>query len=127
MALSAIFDAGGRMFTLARRVEELVTLQAKVDATVEAMELRLRAIEDRLLRAENTGPNLITEARSAASAAATAMSGAALNDVVTRLTRVEIRLEGLDTTPGSTLRDGPKLPRPKRGRRKVADGTGGDQ
>jgi Holliday junction resolvasome RuvABC endonuclease subunit len=91
MAFAAIWDAGARFLTLVRRVDKLFTLQTKVEESLDLIEQRLRAVEDRLLRIEAEAPQLITEARGAASVAATAMSGAALNDVVTRLTRVEIK------------------------------------
>jgi hypothetical protein len=87
---------GGRLFTLVPRVDRLFELQDKVDQSVDIIEERLRAIEDRLLRMEVKGLRLLTEARAAAGTAATAMSGAALNDVVTRLTRVEMQLEAPD-------------------------------
>jgi len=44
------------------------------------------------------------------------MSGAALNDVVTRLTRVEVKLEGIDAQPTMPL-----LSVPKKGGRKSGD------
>ena len=96
MALAAIWDVGSKIFALARRVEELLALQSKMTASLDIIEQRLCAVEDRLLRIEAEGPHLMNEARGAAGAAATAMSSAALNDVVTRLTRVEVKLEGLD-------------------------------
>lgn len=116
MAPSSVWDAGSRLLTLVRRVDQLFALQIKVNASVDLIEQRLRAIEDRLLRIEAEGPQLVTEARSAASAAATAMSGAALNDVVTRLTRVEVKLEGIDAQPTMPL-----LSVPKKGGRKSGD------
>jgi hypothetical protein len=115
MALSAIWDVGGRVLALVRRVEDLFKLQAKLGDSIVVVEQRLRAIEDRLLKMEADGPQLISEARSAASAAATAMSGAALNDVVTRLTRVEVKLEGHSVGP-------PQISAPTRTRRKPVAG-----
>ena len=122
MALSAIWEAGTKFLALARRVDKLFELQTRIDASLEIIDERLRAVEDRLLRVAAAGPRLITEARCAASAAATAMSGAALNDVVTRLTRVEVKLEALDRGAGAQPPGAPRLSGPKRGARK----TGGD-
>jgi len=96
MALSSFLDAGARFLTLVRRVDQLFTLQTKVEESLDLIEQRLRAVEDRLLRIEAEAPQLIDAARAASSVAATSISSAALNDVVTRLTRVEVKLEGLD-------------------------------
>ena len=85
----------GRLWSLARQSEDLFQLQGQLRDALKSVDERLRAIEDRLVQIEAGTPNLINEARSAASAAATAMSGAALTDLVTRLARVEMQLEGL--------------------------------
>jgi hypothetical protein len=122
MALSSVWDAGARLLTLVRRVDQLFTLQTKVDASIDIIEQRLRAIEDRLLKIEAEGPRLVTEARSAASAAATAMSSAALNDMVTRLTRVEVKPESIDGRAGPPPGGTPRLNAPRKASRKGGDG-----
>jgi hypothetical protein len=111
MALPVIMEWGGRLFTLVRRVDRLFELQGKVDASVQI-------IEDRLLSMETEGPRLITEARAAAGSAATAMSSAALNDVVTRLTRVEMRLQVLDPSPERRSAAAPRVASPRKGRKR---------
>jgi hypothetical protein len=54
---------------------------------------RLRALEDRMVYREANQDQLVGEARSAASAASTAVAGAVISDVVTRLTRLEMHTE----------------------------------
>ena len=61
------------LWSLGRKVEELLALQ-------------------RTTREANQG-KLVGEARSAASAASTAVAGAVISDVVTRLTRLEMHTE----------------------------------
>ena len=116
---------GGRLLTLVRQVDRLFELQGKVDASLEIIEERLRAIEDRLLRMEAEGPHVVTEARAAAGVAATAMSGAALNDVVTRLTRVEIRLEVLDPRQERRPEIAPRVAGPRSRRKRDVGGNDG--
>jgi chromosome segregation ATPase len=108
MAIGPLLDFSGRLLTTVRRVDRLFESQDKVKDAIILIEQRLRAIEDRLLTLEAKEDQLITEARSAASAAATTMSSAALNDLVTRLTRAEMRLETL-TQP---LSPRPMIPGP---------------
>jgi hypothetical protein len=123
MALSTIWDAGARFLTLVRRVDQLFTLQSKVEESLHLIEQRLRAVEDRQIRMEAEGPQIITEARSAAGAAATAMSGAALNDVVTRLTRVEVKLEGMDGQGSAATTNQARISGAKRAARKTGDNS----
>jgi len=102
----------GRLWSLARQTEDLFQLQGQLRDALKSVDERLRAIEDRLLQIETGGPNLINEARNAASAAATAMSGAALTDLVTRLARVEMRLEGVE--PSGPARKARRIAAPKK-------------
>lgn len=104
MAIGPFLDYGGRLLTIVRRVDRLFESQDKVKDAIGLVDQRLRAIEDRLLTLESREDRLITEARSAASAAATAMSSAAPNDLVTRLTRAEMQLEALTKNPLSPRR-----------------------
>ena len=108
----ALLPAIVPVWSLAREIEELLGLQKEVREALGDIGDRVRAIEDRVTRIEAERPMLVTEARSAACIAASAMSGAAMNDVVTRLTRVEIRLEHLEKTASGGVRvaipgDGP--------------------
>jgi hypothetical protein len=102
-----------RLWSLARQSEDLFQLQGQSRDALKSVDERLRAIEDRLLHIEASTPNLINEARSAASAAATAMSGAALTDLVTRLARVEMQLEGLPPSKAKRIA-APKKAAPKK-------------
>ncbi len=55
------------------------------------MDERLDAIEDRITRIEAREGQVITEAKAAAAAAATMVASAVISDIVTRVTRVEMR------------------------------------
>lgn len=92
MALEAIT----RLWTLTRRVEDLFGLQKKVDLSLGIVEQRLRAIEDRLTRLEAEQHQVVTAAGAAATTAATSITSVVLSDVVTRVTRVEGRMDQLE-------------------------------
>jgi hypothetical protein len=59
------------------------------------MDERLDAIEDRITRIEAREGQVITEAKAAAAAAATMVASAVISDIVTRVTRVEMRQDDL--------------------------------
>jgi phage shock protein A len=99
----AILRNFARLWSVARRIEDLFLLEEQVKDIVAEINDRLRHLEGRIVQIEADAPRLMTEARSAASAAATLISGAALNDVVTRLTRVEVRLEEFGARDGSRV------------------------
>jgi hypothetical protein len=88
-----ILDLPGLLWSLGRKVEDLLALQSKTREALEVVDNRLRALEDRMTYLEAHQDQLIGEARSAASAASTAVAGAVISDVVTRLTRVEMHAE----------------------------------
>ena len=83
----------------ARQLDELLALHGKVRESLSVIDQRLRAVEDRLTRMEAEQTQVITEARSAATAAGTMVAGGVISDAVTRLTRVEQRLESLAPAP----------------------------
>jgi phage shock protein A len=85
-----VWDIPGRIWSLARRIEDLKDLQSKTKASLEALDTRLRAIEDRLTRMEADREQVVVEARAAAGIAATGLAASMLGEVVTR---VEMRLE----------------------------------
>lgn len=66
----ALLPGVGRLWTLARQVEDLFTFQRRADEALQLAEQRLRALEDRLLQLEREQGQIIIEARIAASAAA---------------------------------------------------------
>jgi TolA-binding protein len=90
----AIWGIPARLWTIARQFEELLKLQAQTRTTLEAIESRLRSLEDRMThleagQAQLTGQaQLITEAKAAAGIAATGLAGSVISEMVTRLTRV---------------------------------------
>ena len=81
------------LWSLGRKVEELLALQRTTREALEVVNSRLRALEDRMVYLEANQDKLVGEARSAASAASTAVAGAVISDVVTRLTRLEMHTE----------------------------------
>ena len=58
---------------------------------MEAIEGRLRNLEDRMTHLEAGQGQLITEAKAAAGIAATGVASSVISDVVTRVTRLEMR------------------------------------
>ena len=81
------------LWSLGRKLEDLLALQAKTREALELIDGRLRTLEDRMTHLEARENQLITEARSAASTASTAVTVAVISDIVTRLTRLETRIE----------------------------------
>ena len=88
-----VLNVLGQIWSLGRKVEDLLALQSKTREALEAVDSRLRALEDRMTYLEAHQNQLIGEARAAASAASTAVAGAVISDVVTRLTRLEMRAD----------------------------------
>jgi hypothetical protein len=86
----------GRVWTLARKVEGLLGLQKEVRQALQIIDERLKALEDRMLRLEADERQIVTEARSAATAASTVVASAVISDTVTRITRLEGRADQLE-------------------------------
>jgi phage shock protein A len=95
----------GEFWTLARKVEDLFKLQVKTRESLDNLSEKIEQLERRMTYLEASQAQVITEAKAAASAASTAVAGAILSDTVTRLTRLEIRMESLPAPP-----DRPALP-----------------
>lgn len=87
MALSDI----GRLWTLARKLEDLFSLHNKVEISLQIVDERLRALEHRMLRLETGQGQVFAEARNAA----TVMASNVISDAVTRITRLEGRTDQL--------------------------------
>ena len=87
----AVFDIPARLWTLARKVEDLLAFQEKMKDSLEALDVRLRALETRMIKFEAEQGQLITTAQAAANVAASAVASAVISDVVTRVTRVEMQ------------------------------------
>ena len=84
------------LWTFARRIEDLFALHKAVQASLQVIEQRLKALEDRMLKLEADERQVVTEARSASTAAATMVAGAIVSDTVTRITRLEGRTDQLE-------------------------------
>ena len=87
----AVWDVSARLWTVARKIEDLLELQTKTRDALEKLDARLRAVEDRMTHLEVGQEQLITEAKAAAGMAATGLAGSVISDVVTRITRIEMR------------------------------------
>jgi phage shock protein A len=87
----AVWDVPARLWTVARKIEDLLELQTKTREALEKLDARLRAVEDRMTHLEAGQEQLITEAKAAAGVAATGLAGSVISDVVTRITRIEMR------------------------------------
>lgn len=85
MALPAL----GQIFKFARDTQDLYRLHETVKEAIAALDGRLRTVEDRLIRLEAEQGQIVTEAKSAATGAATIIASAVISDAVTRVTRVE--------------------------------------
>jgi hypothetical protein len=90
----------GQLFKFARDTQDLYKLHETVRATIMALDGRLRVVEDRLTRLEAEQGQVVSEAKSAATGAATMIASAVIADAVTRVTRIE---EGISRL---SLRDG---------------------
>lgn len=86
----AVWDLPARLWTLARKIEDLLELQSKNRVALETIEARLRGLEDRMTHLEAGQGQLITEAKAAAGIAATGLAGSVISDLVTRLTKIEM-------------------------------------
>ena len=96
MALAAL----GQLFKFARDTQDLYRLHETVKATIMALDGRLRAVENRLIQLEAEQGQVISEAKSAATGAATMIAGAVIADAVTRVTRIEEGLSRLSVRTG---------------------------
>jgi hypothetical protein len=89
----AAWDIPVKLRKLVRDVEDLFKQHSKTTSALDAVDLRLHALEDRMTRLEAGQGQLVTEAKAAAGAAATMVAGAVISDIVTRVTRIEMRAE----------------------------------
>lgn len=85
-----------RAWRLIRKVEDLLSLQTEVRRSLQIIEHRLEALENRMLRLESEQTHIITDARSAATAAATMLASSIISEAVTRITRLEGRADQLE-------------------------------
>ena len=94
--MRSVLQVPGLLWSLGRKVEDLLDLQRKTREALDSIESRLRALEDRMTHLEANQNQVIVEARSAASAASSTVAGVLISDLVTRLTRLEISAETLE-------------------------------
>ena len=71
-----MLDVLGRLWSLGRKLGDLLALQTKTTKALETVDIRLRALEDRMTHLEANQDQLIVKAQAAASAASTAVAGA---------------------------------------------------
>ena len=91
----AVWNAPARLWKLIRDLEDALSVLEKLKSAFGTLDVRLRALEDRMTHLEAGQPQVIIEARAAAGAAATGLAGSVIADVVTRVTRVEMRQDDL--------------------------------
>jgi hypothetical protein len=87
-----ILNVPGTIWSIGRKFENLFAAQDAITEGLRALNERLRSLEDRVTHLEASQSQLITEARAAAVAASTAVAGGVISDIVTHVTRVEMRL-----------------------------------
>ena len=87
----AVWDLPARLWTIARKVEDLLGLQKTTTEALTAIESRLRTLEDRMTYLEASQGQLIVEAKAAAGVAATGLASSIISDVITRITLIEVR------------------------------------
>jgi hypothetical protein len=88
----SILSVPATLWSIGRKFETLFADQRKAAEALNSLDGRLRTLEDRVTRMEAAQSQLITEARAAAVAATTAVAGGVISEIVTRVTRIEMRL-----------------------------------
>jgi hypothetical protein len=94
-ALCLHLDVLARLGGLGPKVEELFELRVTTAQALTSVEKRPRAIEDRMLRLASVGEQTMLETRAAAGAASTVVAGAIVSEIVTRVTRLEMRTDAV--------------------------------
>ncbi len=85
----------GKLWTIARKIEEVLALQEKTKQGLADVNRRLDDLDTRIIRLEAREGQVIIEAKAASAAAATMVASAVISDIVTRVTRVEMRQDDL--------------------------------
>jgi len=86
-----------QVLAMLRKFDELAQLQQETSTALASIDVRLDELEDRMTRMEARQGELVTEARAAAGIAATGLASSVISDVVTRVTRIEMRQDDLHT------------------------------
>jgi hypothetical protein len=93
--LPSLWGVPGKLWTIARKIEEVLALQEKTKQGLADVNRRLDELDTRMIRLEAREGQVITEAKAASAAAATMVASAVISDIVTRVTRVEMRQDDL--------------------------------
>jgi uncharacterized coiled-coil protein SlyX len=104
----AFWDLPQQFWAIARKFDELLSLQKRTEKSVDAILERLHALELRVIQREADRGQMITEAKAAAGVAASGVASMIVSDAITRITRLEIRLADQPPRPPSAAL--PELP-----------------
>ena len=91
----ALWDVAKEAWSTFRKVEALLEVQTRTRDAIASLDDRLRALEDRMTHLEAAQARVVTEAKAAAGIAATGLAGSVIAEIVTRVTRIEMRQEDL--------------------------------
>lgn len=91
----AVWDVLAHLWAIGRRFEQFDKFEKTMLTALNDVEARLDALENRMTRMEARQGELVTEARAAAGIAATGLASSVISDVVTRVTRIELRQDDL--------------------------------
>lgn len=86
----------GQVWALARKADNLFTLHDKVERSLRGLLERINELEARVTRLEAREGQVVTEARNAATIAATTIAGGVISDAITRITRIEDRITHIE-------------------------------
>jgi voltage-gated potassium channel Kch len=87
----SIWNLPARLWSGARSIEDLLTLHKETRTALDVVNARLSALEQRMTLLEAGQGQVISKSRAAAGMAATGMASSIIADVVTRITRLEMR------------------------------------
>jgi cytidylate kinase len=93
----AVLDLLAHLWAIGRRFDQFEKFEKTTVTALKNVEARMDALEDRMTRMEARQGELVTEARAAAGIAATGLASSVISDVVTRVTRIEMRQDDLHT------------------------------
>jgi len=87
----AIWNFPSQLWVFARKLDEVMTIHKRTEDSVAKILERIHVLETRMTHLEADRGQMITEAKAAAGIAASAVAGNFLSDVITRITRLEMR------------------------------------
>jgi vacuolar-type H+-ATPase subunit D/Vma8 len=92
-----------QLLKFARDTQDLHKLHETMKETVSALDGRLRAVENRIIKMKAEQGQVVSDAKSAVTGAAAMIASAAISDAVTRVTRVEEGVRRLSTLGGALI------------------------